>query len=176
MLNGTANTKFSYLSAACYLFGRDLYQQLGETVPIGLVASDVGGVKIETLMSEDALVDESCGGTAYRQPPASSTAAAAAAGTLGDKSSAPFGSNVWNGMIHPLLPMRFVGVVFYQGESCPGRYSHSDTTLYISLLILHTKYTGARQNDFIVCAHTGFLSEFCFIFSTSVLAPREGVV
>ena len=29
----------------------------------------------------------------------------------------------------------------------PGRYSHSDTTLYILLVILHTKYTGRRQND-----------------------------
>ena len=29
----------------------------------------------------------------------------------------------------------------------PGRYSHSDTTLYISLVIIPTKYTGWRQND-----------------------------
>jgi hypothetical protein len=26
--------------------------------------------------------------------------------------------------------------------------SHSDSTLYISLEILHTKYTGRRQSDF----------------------------
>ena len=38
---------------------------MGGVVPIGVVASDVGGVKIETLMSEEALVDETCGGTAY---------------------------------------------------------------------------------------------------------------
>jgi hypothetical protein len=29
----------------------------------------------------------------------------------------------------------------------PGRYSHSDTTLYISSVILPTKYTGWCQND-----------------------------
>ena len=28
------------------------------------------------------------------------------------------------------------------------RYSHSDTTLYILLAILHTKYAGWRQDDF----------------------------
>ena len=28
----------------------------------------------------------------------------------------------------------------------PGRSSHSDTTLYISLVIIHTKYTGWREN------------------------------
>jgi hypothetical protein len=27
------------------------------------------------------------------------------------------------------------------------RCSHSDVTLYISLVIIHTKYTGVRQND-----------------------------
>ena len=35
----------------------------------------------------------------------------------------------------------------------PGRSSHSDTTLYISLAILHTKYTGWHQNDFNVYAY-----------------------
>lgn len=53
-----------------YLFGRDLYKTM-PGVPIGLVASDVGGVKIETLMSEQALLDQSCGGTAYAPPPPS---------------------------------------------------------------------------------------------------------
>ena len=38
------------------------------------------------------------------------------------------------------------------GGVSPGRYSHFDTTLYISLGNLHTKYAGARQNDFNVYA------------------------
>ena len=33
------------------------------------------------------------------------------------------------------------------GRASPGRQSHSDTTLYISLVIIYTKYTGWRQND-----------------------------
>jgi hypothetical protein len=33
------------------------------------------------------------------------------------------------------------------GRTIPRRSSHSDTALHITLVILHTKYTGARQND-----------------------------
>lgn len=52
---------FTYFSAVCYFFGRDLYKHLNKqssfasnvtTIPIGLIASDVGGVKIETLASQ----------------------------------------------------------------------------------------------------------------------------
>jgi hypothetical protein len=33
------------------------------------------------------------------------------------------------------------------GATSPGRQRHSDATLYISFVILHAKYAGARQND-----------------------------
>ena len=126
----------------CYLFGRDLYRQM-PGVPIGLVASDVGGVKIETLMSDDALHDDTCGGTKFG---ASLPAARAGGATRSaadardaDVEDAPGAAGVgvglgagpgdlWNGMISPLLEMRFTGVVFYQGESnslagCPSAYA-----------------------------------------------------
>jgi sialate O-acetylesterase len=142
-IDGKPNTQFSYFSAACYLFGRDLYRQMDKAVPIGLVASDVGGVKIETLMSAEALLDESCGGTAYatsvakthrttQAPPLPESgeevkASAGAGAGAGAGTGAGLGE-VWNGMIYPLLPMRFAGVVFYQGESnslsgCPSAYA-----------------------------------------------------
>jgi hypothetical protein len=38
------------------------------------------------------------------------------------------------------------------GTESPGRESHSDATLYLSLVILHTKYTGWDKNDFSVYA------------------------
>jgi hypothetical protein len=38
------------------------------------------------------------------------------------------------------------------GTCSPGRQRHSDITLYISLVIIHTKYTGWHQNDFNVHA------------------------
>lgn len=59
-------SKFSWFSATCYFFGRDLYKKL-ETVPIGLVASDWGGQKVEAFSSPDALHDKTCGGTVKPQ-------------------------------------------------------------------------------------------------------------
>jgi diketogulonate reductase-like aldo/keto reductase len=44
------------------------------------------------------------------------------------------------------------GFTLTGGEISPGRQSHSDRTLYISLVFLYTKYTGWRQNDFNVYA------------------------
>ena len=38
------------------------------------------------------------------------------------------------------------------GFTSPGRQTHSDTALHIPLVILYTKYTGWRQNDFNVYA------------------------
>jgi hypothetical protein len=38
------------------------------------------------------------------------------------------------------------------GAASPGRESHSGTTLHISLLILHTKYTRWHDNGFNVHA------------------------
>jgi hypothetical protein len=32
-------------------------------------------------------------------------------------------------------------------HSSPGRYTHSDATLYISFVVLHTQYTKRRRND-----------------------------
>ena len=34
-----------------------------------------------------------------------------------------------------------------RGTISPGRYSHPDTILYISLVILHTTYTGRHEKD-----------------------------
>jgi hypothetical protein len=46
---------FSYFSATCYFFGRDLYKALGGAIPIGLVASDWGGQKVECSYSYTVL-------------------------------------------------------------------------------------------------------------------------
>ena len=42
--------------------------------------------------------------------------------------------------------------ILAEGDFSPGRESHSDTALYISLVILYRKFTGRRQNDFNVYA------------------------
>ena len=38
------------------------------------------------------------------------------------------------------------------GSTSPGRYILSNTTRYMPLVVLHTKYTGVRKNDFDVYA------------------------
>jgi hypothetical protein len=38
--------------------------------------------------------------------------------------------------------------VAYDVRASPGRLTHSDTTLYIPLVILYRKYTGGCDNDF----------------------------
>ena len=125
---------FSYFSATCYFFGRDLYRSLGGKVPIGLVASDWGGQKVECFSSPDAMADATCGGT--QELPVDASAAASDVGvavsdagaalrysaierlslstSVGDEPN-PGTSQLWYGQIYPFLPMRFTGAVWYQG-------------------------------------------------------------
>jgi len=140
---------FSWFSAVCYLFGRDLYKALDGKVPIGLVATDWGGQTIETFSSPDALSDTTCGGTVTQPSTALSTPSkpftapdpsvhslqvteesierANIGNELGGTSPIyPQPSELWYAMIIPFAPMRFAGAVWYQGESnagSPHRYS-----------------------------------------------------
>lgn len=143
-------TSFDYFSATCYFFGRDLYKAHGGNVPIGLIASCWGGQRIETFSSSDALVDESCGGTRpigmNKSLHANDNGLVGRAASLRALSSPdgvsfrpvslsdsdvslevqPQATQLWNAMIHPLLPMRFIAAIWYQGEANagePGSYS-----------------------------------------------------
>lgn len=58
---------FTWPSAVCYYYGRDIYKSLNGKVPIGLVAASWGGEPIEPFMSAEALGDKTCGGTV--EPP-----------------------------------------------------------------------------------------------------------
>eukprot|EP00980_Cylindrotheca_fusiformis_P016769 scaffold5048_cov121-Cylindrotheca_fusiformis.AAC.20 len=112
---------FSYVSATCYFFGRDLYKKFGGSVPIGLVVSCWGGQKVEAFSSPDALNDETCGGT-YPAVDSTNGSTMTSTKTISDDF---FGGQIepaelWNAMIHPLLPMRFLGSIWYQGESNEG--------------------------------------------------------
>lgn len=121
-------------------FGRDLYKSLDGKVPIGLVASDWGGQRVECFSSPEALADTTCGGLhpskrvqaptfAWSSPPsapseADATNAAALDAALAEEfnyKSAdepnPGPGQLWNAMIFPLLRMRFTGAVWYQGEA-----------------------------------------------------------
>ena len=116
-------------SATCYFFGRDLYLSMNATVPIGLVTSCWGGQKVETFSSADALADRTCGGTTVAggdvvpSPAASMREPSDSYVWNQDGVKENFGNfgissmQLWNAMIHPLLPMRFTGAVWYQGEA-----------------------------------------------------------
>ena len=54
---------------------------------------------------------------------------------------------------HLTIPPKTAAEIYaLYGALRPGHYSHSDTALYIPLVILHTKYAGWCQNDFNVHA------------------------
>jgi sialate O-acetylesterase len=121
------NATFSYFSATCFFFGRDLYTSLNGKIPIGLIVSCWGGQKVETFSSPDALADESCGGTVdkYSQTEEGISLESSFPNVVMDQPDDGFSNldiniepaDLWNGMIHPLLPMRLAGALWYQGES-----------------------------------------------------------
>lgn len=122
-----SSDRFSYFSATCYFFGRELYTKLGGNVPIGLVVSCWGGQKVEAFSSPDALSDETCGGTRVDDDYLLDSTMLDANPTF-DSSEEEGGydydlageiepTELWNAMIHPLIPMRFIGAIWYQGES-----------------------------------------------------------
>lgn len=80
-----------------FYFARDLQQEIG--VPIGIIHTSYGGSRIEAWMSEEMLGFNQddvklANGEPERQP-----------------------TMAYNNMLHPLLPVRAKGVIWYQGES-----------------------------------------------------------
>ncbi|MCX6937965.1 MAG: sialate O-acetylesterase [Verrucomicrobia bacterium] len=91
-----------YISAVAYYFGAALQEKLN--VPVGLVVSAVGGSQIEAWISLPSLRTVAGHADATSKVHRMGTAA------------------LFNGMIAPLAPFTFRGVIWYQGES------NSDTT------------------------------------------------
>ena len=101
-------------SAVCWFFGRNLFDALGTTVPIGLVSSNWGGTVIEAWSTNETIA---------KCPPSEGPGSAALvpasnASALGqpDPNTA---SVLYNSMIYPYVvgPMNFKGITFFQGES-----------------------------------------------------------
>ncbi len=87
-------------SAVAYFFGRSLNEK--RNVPVGLIHTSWGGTRIETWMSPSALAP-------FEKAPANA------------KPGNPNGaSQLYNGMIHPLLNYQVKGAIWYQGESNAG--------------------------------------------------------
>lgn len=83
---------FGYFSAVCWIFGRELFDSLGGSVPIGLISDNWGGTPVEMWSTPQALA--ACGITTPN-------------------------SILYNAMIHPYTvgPMALVGFAWYQGEA-----------------------------------------------------------
>lgn len=146
-------------SAVGYYFGRDLQKALN--VPIGLIGSYVGGTAADKWISQPALLahpdlkplvdrqkraeqayDPAKALAAFQTAKQKYETAAAAAKAAGKKPPKPptlagnprhrGPSCLYNGMIAPLQPFAFRGVIWYQGESDrgnPGRYAKLFPTL-----------------------------------------------
>lgn len=80
---------WSYFSATCWYFGRNVYQKVN--VPIGLIVSSYGGTNVELWMSPEPL--ELCKVPYFSQ-----------------------NSHLWNAMINPFTSMTIYGAIWYQGE------------------------------------------------------------
>ena len=119
---------FSYPSAICYYFGRELYTHFEGKVPIGLMSAAVGGSAIEFWLSDAARADTTCGNTNTTSvcPPGSSSSSAlpplAAAESVEEAAQAasPEGwtpGGFLHAMIQPLAPMALRGLLWDQGEA-----------------------------------------------------------
>jgi hypothetical protein len=130
-------------SATAYFFGREIHQRMN--TPVGLIDSSWGGTLIEAWTSLDALstMDEFKGISAFLRKPMKAEWNEAAVSAKYEKelsawkeASAKPGAkktgaprkatlprlnknvpaNLYNGMIHPLIPYSIRGAIWYQGE------------------------------------------------------------
>ncbi|MBI3839686.1 MAG: sialate O-acetylesterase [Planctomycetia bacterium] len=89
-------------SGVGYFFGRDLQKHL--VVPVGLIASNLGGTAAEQWMSKESIESNP---------------------DLKDMSKPQGASTLYNAMIAPLAPYAIAGVIWYQGESnAPRAYQY----------------------------------------------------
>jgi sialate O-acetylesterase len=95
----------SGFSAVGYLYARLLQQKL--KVPVGVICSSWGGSAIEAWMSHETILPFT---EAYKR-------------TTQEKSAInQRASNLYNGMISPLINFAIKGAIWYQGESNIGNY------------------------------------------------------
>ncbi len=117
-------------SAVAYYFGRDLQQAL--KVPVGLIETCWGGSPAEVWMSERALTSNA----AYQRDILDKYATDLRAGQTNQtrpQRPAWKPTELYNGMIAPLIPYAIKGAIWYQGESNAGR-AHEYRTLFPDLI------------------------------------------
>jgi sialate O-acetylesterase len=138
----------SNFSAVAYYFGRDLAAAL--KVPVGVVHTSWGGSPAEVWMSQEALaknpnyqaeiLDAYAGQIAKHKEAVAKYETEAAAAKAEEKPftkrrpSLPWKpTELYNGMIAPLIPFAMKGAIWYQGESNAGR-AHQYRTLFADMI------------------------------------------
>ncbi|MGB7160208.1 MAG: sialate O-acetylesterase [Tepidisphaeraceae bacterium] len=132
-------------SAVAFYFGRGIHE--AQKVPVGLISNAWGGKPVESFMSDEAMrsdrafqplldrkeqagKDHPRAMAAYEKKFAEweKNAAANASARPATKPQEPLGaadsnlaSNIFNGMVNPVVPYAIKGAIWYQGESNAGR-------------------------------------------------------
>ena len=159
------NTNIVGYSALGWYIARQLFAVFNESVPVGVVQSDVPGTPIQDWTSPRAIP------MCYTGPP---------------DPNATFTSHLYNGMIHPLLASRlnYAAVAWYQGESNVGAQGPLDGALYYACALpamIHD-WRGSMlntQTPFFVVELAAYCNEhdestfrtFCDSNTTTLTAP-----
>ncbi|MBX2966843.1 MAG: sialate O-acetylesterase [Cyclobacteriaceae bacterium] len=103
-----------YFSALMYFFGREIHEKMN--VPVGLICSAWGGSPAEVWIPQPVIE----GDRLLKQ----------SANTLTPVSWSPIEpARLYNTMIHPLIPFKIKGALWYQGESNAGNAAYYERTL-----------------------------------------------
>ncbi|MDO9255504.1 MAG: sialate O-acetylesterase [Bacteroidales bacterium] len=123
-------------SAAAYYFGKELYDDPNINIPIGLIQSAFGGSAAQAWTKQNVLAADAQLNSKYLAPYLLNP------GSYTDEYKV---SNLYNGMIAPLIPFGIRGATWYQGES-----NKEDGDMYRKLCaaMLNGWRTDWKQGDF----------------------------
>eukprot|EP01084_Bolivina_argentea_P089146 160911_1 len=106
--NTVGGGNWSYFSAVCFFFGKNLYDKL--QYPIGLISNAYGGTPIRDWMSKDAIA---------KCPNETSSI---------NNIYAPANDSIlWNALIYPFLSMTIKGAIWYQGEADSNSQKYAES-------------------------------------------------
>lgn len=119
-------------SAVAYHFGREVYES--QKAPVGLIVNAWGGMPVESFITEETIKSD----PAFKPLLDKKEAAK-------EPQDSSLASNLYNGMVHPLIPFAIKGAIWYQGESNAPR-AEQYRTLFPALITDWRKQWG--QGDF----------------------------
>ncbi len=156
---------WSYMSATCYLFARNLHDLIAGTPyarPFGLIASTWGGTEIEVWMNAQAFAAT---GESYSY-----------FNNHGVPNSYP--SSLWNAMINPLTNHTIDSILWYQGEANVGystaNYSRNEPIMVSSWRsVFSSKTKTSPQVPFGFVQLAGWSNESVPVNSTQSIAEMR---